>query len=202
MLSQLRRSLRRLIPGWRRQARNRDLRAQYPQYNMGRGTYGDLRVRSWGEGSTLTMGAFCSVAHGVQILLGGEHRPDWVTTYPFSVLWENGRHLPGHPASKGDVVIGNDVWIGAEAMILSGVTIGDGAVIGARSVVTKDVPPYAIVGGNPARLIRLRFDQTTIARLQNLQWWTWDDARIERFLPLLLSDSVEAFLREAESIQK
>jgi acetyltransferase-like isoleucine patch superfamily enzyme len=74
------------------------------------------------------MGAFCSVASGVQILLGGEHRPDWVTTYPFSALWAKGRHLPGHPASKGDVVIGNDVWIGAEAMILSGVTIGDGRI--------------------------------------------------------------------------
>jgi acetyltransferase-like isoleucine patch superfamily enzyme len=202
MLDRLGCSLGRLIRGWRPKARNRDLRAKYPQYSIGRGTYGDLRVRSWGEGVTLTIGAFCSVASGVQILLGGEHRPDWVTTYPFSVLWEKGRHLPGHPASKGDVVIGNDVWIGAEAMILSGVTIGDGAVIGARSVVTKDVPPYAIVGGNPARLIRMRFDEATISRLQSLKWWTWDDAKIERFLPLLLSDRVEAFLREAESIQK
>ncbi|MCL5282508.1 MAG: CatB-related O-acetyltransferase [Planctomycetes bacterium] len=202
MLDQLRHSLRRLIPGHRPKAKNLDLRTKYPQYNIGRGTYGDLRVRSWGEGATLTMGAFCSVASGVQILLGGEHRPDWVTTYPFSVLWAKGRRLPGHPASKGDVVIGNDVWIGAEAMILSGVTIGDGAVIGARSVVTKDVPPYAIVGGNPARLIRMRFDEPTMARLQSLKWWTWDDARIEKLLPLLLSDNVEAFLHEAESVQK
>ncbi len=202
MLDPLRRSFRRLIPGRRPKAKNVDLRTRYPQYNIGRGTYGDLRVRSWGEGTTLTMGAFCSVASGVQILLGGEHRPDWVTTYPFSVLWAKGKHPPGHPVSKGDVVIGNDVWIGAEAMILSGVTIGDGAVIGARSVVTKDVPPYAIVGGNPARVIRMRFDETTIARLQNLKWWTWDDAQIEKLLPLLLSDNVEAFLREAESAQK
>jgi acetyltransferase-like isoleucine patch superfamily enzyme len=202
MLDQLRRSLRRLIPGLRPKAENSDLRAKYPQYNIGRGTYGDLRVRSWGEDATLTMGAFCSVASGVQILLGGEHRPDWVTTYPFSVLWQKAKHLLGHPSSKGDVVIGNDVWIGAEAMILSGVTIGDGAVIGARSVVTKDVPPYAIVGGNPARVIRMRFDEATISRLQNLKWWTWDDAKIERFLPLLLSDKVDAFLREAESVQK
>lgn len=202
MLDPLRRSLRRLIPGRRLKAGNQDLRARYPQYSIGRGTYGDLRVRSWGDGATLTMGAFCSVASGVQVLLGGEHRPDWVTTYPFSVLWAKGRPLPGHPASKGDVIIGNDVWIGAEAMILSGVTIGDGAVIGARAVVTKDVPPYAIVGGNPARVIRMRFDEATIARLQSLKWWTWDDARIEKFLPLLLNDDVSAFLREAESVQK
>jgi acetyltransferase-like isoleucine patch superfamily enzyme len=202
MLDQLRRGLRRLIPGQRPKAKTMDLRAKYPQYHIGRGTYGDLRVRSWGEGTTLTMGAFCSVASGVQILLGGEHRPDWVTTYPFNVLWEKARHLSGHPSSKGDVVIGNDVWIGAEAMILSGVTIGDGAVIGARAVVTKDVPPYAVVGGNPARVIRMRFDEATIARLQNLKWWTWDDTPIEKFLPLLLSDNVEAFLREAESVQR
>lgn len=200
MLDRLGRSLRRLIRSPK--ARNTDLRARYPQYSIGRGTYGDLRVRNWGDGATLTMGAFCSVASGVQVLLGGEHRPDWVTTYPFSALWAKGRHLPGHPASKGDVIIGNDVWIGAEAMILSGVTIGDGAVIGARAVVAKDVSPYAIVGGNPARLIRMRFDEATIARLQNLKWWTWDDARIERFLPLLLNDDVSAFLREAESVQE
>jgi len=97
------------------------------------------------------------------------------------------------------VVIGNDVWIGTEAFILSGVKIGDGAVIAARTVVTKDVPPYAIVAGNPARIVKMRFDDETVARLLAIQWWTWDNTRIEKALPLLLNSDMEAFLLAAES---
>ncbi len=90
----------------------------YPDFKIGRCTYGRPEVLSWGEGTTLEVGAFCSIADGVKIFLGGEHRVDWVTTYPFNFLWERAYSFKGHPASKGDVIIGNDVWIGAESVIM------------------------------------------------------------------------------------
>ncbi|HEX5127349.1 MAG TPA: CatB-related O-acetyltransferase, partial [Rhodocyclaceae bacterium] len=143
------------LADWFIKLTRKTLQQRYPQYSIGRGTYGDdLLVRNWNEGTTLRIGNYCSIAAGVKIYLGGEHRTDWVTTYPFSALWPEAAHIEGHPRSKGDVTIGNDVWIGTEAMILSGVTIGDGAVIGARAVVSRDVPPYAIVAGNPASVVR------------------------------------------------
>ena len=119
------------------------LQDRYPQYKIGRHSYGDdLKVRHWGENTTLEIGAFCSFAEGVKILLGGEHRLDWVTTFPFPTLWKQAAgNISGHPYSKGGVIIGNDVWVGTETVILSGVRIGDGAVIGARTVVARDVPP-------------------------------------------------------------
>jgi chloramphenicol O-acetyltransferase type B len=147
----------------------------------------------------LRIGAFCSIAVGVKIFLGGEHRLDWVTTYPFNIIWEKGRGIKGHPKTKGDVVVGNDVLIGAEALILSGVTIGDGAVIGARAIVTRNIPSYAIAVGNPARVVKKRFDEETIGRLMTIKWWDWDDARIEKALPMLLNNDIEAFLQAAES---
>ena len=181
-----------------RRERLRNPRELYPQYQIGRGTYGPLKVHTWGEGAKLRMGAFCSIAPGVQIFLGGEHRMDWVTTFPFNVLWDAGKHIKGHPHTKGDVVVGNDVWIGMEAMIMSGVTIGDGAVIGARAVVTKDVPPYTVVVGSPAVAIKKRFDDETIERLLALKWWEWDDSRIEKALPMLLNSDIKAFFEAAE----
>ena len=99
---------------------------------------------------------------------------------------------------NGDVVIGNDVWIGYGAVILSGATIGDGSIIGARAVVTRSVPPYAIVAGNPATIIRTRFDEKTIRRLINIQWWDWEDSKIEAYLPLMLQTDIESFLTRAE----
>ena len=168
---------------------------RYPQYSFGEGTYSsDLKIFSWNEGAELSIGSYCSIADGVQIYLGGEHNVDWVTTYPFSVLWESGRNISGHPKTKGDVRIGNDVWIGKEAIILSGVNIGDGAVIGARSLVTKDIEPYAIVGGNPAREIRKRFENQIIEELLKIRWWEWPAERIKIALPLLLSKNIESFI--------
>ena len=166
-------------------------------FDIGRGPYGKPKILEWGEGATLQIGSFCSISAGVQIFLGGEHRVDWVTTYPFNILWEEAHHITGHPKSKGDVHIGNDVWIGREAIIMSGVTIGDGAVIGARTVVTKDVPPYVIVAGNPASIIRKRFDDKIINRLLEIQWWSWEDSRIKKVLPMLLNNEIDVFL-EAE----
>lgn len=176
------------------------LQQRFPQYRIGRGTYGDLIVRSWKEGATLSIGQFCSIAAGVKIFLGGEHRTDWVTTYPFPILWrEQAGHIGGHPKSRGDVTIGNDVWLGTDSVIMSGVTIGDGSVVGARAVVTHDVPAYGIVVGNPARLVRYRFDSHTITRLQAIRWWDWSDERIAHYLPTMLSNDIAVFLDLAEA---
>ena len=174
------------------------LKNKYPQYDIGRHSYGNPEIRTWKEGSTVKMGAFCSIAAGVKIFLGGEHRIDWVTTYPFPALWDCAEDISGHPRTKGDVIIGNDVWIGAESIIMSGVTIGDGAVVGARSVITKSIDPYAIWAGNPACFIRKRFDETIIKELLQLEWWSLDDSEISQILPLMLNDNIEAFISEVK----
>jgi acetyltransferase-like isoleucine patch superfamily enzyme len=147
----------------------------------------------------LKVGSFCSIGGDVTIFLGGNHRVDWITTYPFSVFRECAKGIPGHPHSKGDVVIGNDVWIGSGATVLSGLSIGDGAVIGACAVVTKNVPDYAIVGGNPGRVLKMRFSQKEIEILQKLRWWEWPDETIDRAMPILLSgniDGLETFAKQ------
>lgn len=174
------------------------LKNRYPQYDIGRHSYGNPEIRTWKEGSTLKMGAFCSIADGVKIFLGGEHRTDWVTTYPFSVLWDCARDISGHPRTKGDVIIGNDVWIGADTIIMSGVTIGDGAVIGAGSMVTKNIEPYAIWAGNPATFIKNRFDQIITAELLQLKWWDLDDSVIKQILPHMLNNDIGAFISEVK----
>jgi virginiamycin A acetyltransferase len=167
---------------------------QYAQYEIGDWTYGAPEVYTWGEGTVLNIGKFCSIAQKVTILLGGEHNVDWVTTYPFNPLFLQALVYGGHPKSKGNVTIGNDVWIGTDSFILSGVTIGNGAVIAARSTVVKDVPPYAIVGGNPAKLIRYRFVQAVIDELQLIAWWNWPLQEIVDALPMLLSRNIEEFI--------
>lgn len=172
-----------------------------PLYSIGDYSYGGPTVRSYGEGAMLRIGKYCSIAPEVQIFLGGEHRPDWVTTYPFPPLhlaWPQAKGILGTPATKGDVAIGNDVWIGHGATILSGVTIGNGAVIGAMAVVTKDVSDYAIVAGNPARVVRKRFDDATIARLLEVEWWDWPDERVAASIPFLCSAQIDGFLASAE----
>jgi acetyltransferase-like isoleucine patch superfamily enzyme len=151
--------------------------------------------------STLTIGRFCSIAANVNIALG-HHRMDIVSTYPFETLnswmqdWPGSPDIPDH-GTNGNVVIGSDVWIASGVFIASGVTIGHGAVVAAQSVVTKDVPPYAVVGGNTAKIIRYRFDEVTIARLLKLRWWDWPAEKINRCLPLMISDNIEAFLEQA-----
>ena len=147
----------------------------------------------------LKIGSFCSIAGGVQIFLGGNHRTDWVTTYPFYVYWPSAHHIPSPPHSKGDVIIENDVWIGENSIVLSGISICNGAVIGANSVVAKDIPPYSIAVGNPAKIIKKRFDDNTIQRLLRIKWWNWDDHQIKQFLPIMLSQDIHKFLAEAEN---
>ena len=164
-------------------------------FDIGEYSYGAPTVWRWDNNTKLTIGKYCSIADGVEIFLGGNHRMDWVTTYPFSAIaqWPEAAGIPGHPASKGDVIIGNDVWIGAKATILSGVTIGDGAVIGARTVVARDVPAYGVVVGNPARLIRKRFPDAIIDQLLEVRWWDWEPARVRQFLPLLMQGDLAKF---------
>jgi len=163
-----------------------------PFYNIGDYTYGCPRVFEWGEGAKLKIGKYCSIAEAVNIFLGGNHRLDWITTYPFMSIfdWKEAENLKGHPATKGDVVIGNDVWIGHGATILSGVKIGDGAVIGAAAVVAKDVEPYSVVVGNPAKEVKKRFPNNVIVKLLKLKWWDWPEDKIKENLPVLCSSSI------------
>jgi acetyltransferase-like isoleucine patch superfamily enzyme len=162
-------------------------------YEIGEFSYGRPKVRFPESGRKLTIGRYCSIADKVEILLGGNHRTDWGTTFPFSAFrefWPQAPATEDYHTSRGDVVIGHDVWLGSGAMIMSGVTIGHGAVVAAHAVVTKDVPPYAIVGGNPAKVIRYRFDEATIAALLEARWWDLPREKVATLIPLLQSDRI------------
>jgi acetyltransferase-like isoleucine patch superfamily enzyme len=167
-------------------------------FSFGDHTYGKPKVRFPESGAKLTIGRYGSIADDVNILLGGNHRMDFVTTYPFGAmpaLWPEAAGRNDYAVSRGDVVIGHDVWLGSGCMIMSGVTIGHGAVVAARAVVTKDVAPYTIVGGNPAQVIRARFDERTVARLLASAWWDLPRERIVALIPLLQGNDVDGFLR-------
>ncbi len=147
-------------------------------------------------GDKLIIGKFCALARGIKFIMNGaNHKMSGISTYPFQIFehgWETIMPSLGELPYKGDTVIGNDVWIGYEAVIMPGVKVGNGAIIAARSVVTNDVPPYTIVGGNPAKTLRTRFSQETIDTLEELAWWNWPIERISRSLPLIVSGDVEA----------
>ena len=152
------------------------------------------------NGDRLKIGKFCSIACGAKFLFtSGNHSMQSLSTYTFPIFYEewglDAKDIRSAWDNKGDIVIGNDVWIGYEAVILSGVTVGDGAIIGARAVVTKDVPPYTIVAGVPARPIRKRFDEEVIAKLQALRWWDWDEEKIKRCIPAIQSGDIDALER-------
>jgi acetyltransferase-like isoleucine patch superfamily enzyme len=150
--------------------------------------------------ANFTIGKYCSIAGGVKIALG-DHRTDTFTTYPFGALKRFWQNVPSHVddhSTKGGVIIGNDVWIGTDVFIGSGVNIGDGAILGAKAVVVKDVPPYAIVVGNPGRIARYRFSAQVIDRLTRLRWWDLDDNTVDSLLPLLMSKDVEMLLESLE----
>jgi virginiamycin A acetyltransferase len=149
-------------------------------------------------GDRLVIGRFCALATGVQFVMNGaNHAMDAISTYPFDIFaggWEAGFDAAAvhSAASKGDTIVGNDVWIGGEAMILPGVTIGDGAIVGTRAVVARDVPPYAIVVGNPARVVKLRFPETDIQRLLAIRWWDWDATKITHNLDAIRGNDIAA----------
>ncbi|OGS23451.1 MAG: chloramphenicol acetyltransferase [Elusimicrobia bacterium RIFOXYB2_FULL_48_7] len=146
-------------------------------------------------GDKLIIGKFCALATGVKFIMNGAfHKMSGISTYPFGIFgngWEPAIPKEGELPYKGDTVIGNDVWIGYDALIMAGVKIGDGAIIAAKAVVTKDVPAYSIVGGNPAQVIRKRFDDKAIEKLLKIKWWDWDIQKITRNLTLITSANVE-----------
>lgn len=146
----------------------------------------------------LIIGKFCSIATDVRFIMnGGNHPTTWLTTYPFPIFgagWESA--TPASWPNKGDTVVGHDVWLGYGALIMPGVKLGNGAIVASGSVVTRDVPSYAIVGGNPAQVIRMRFDDAVIARLEALQWWDWDVGRITRHVTALCSGDLAALERD------
>ena len=151
-------------------------------------------------GDKLIIGKFCAIGKGVEFIMNGaNHRMNSATTYPFNILgggWEKSTPQLADLPLKGDTVVGNDVWIGQNVTVLPGVHIGDGAIVGANSVVSKDVPPYHIVGGNPAKIIRKRFDDAAIACLLRVKWWDWPAEKITENLALLCGDL--SALAEAE----
>ncbi|MBW3163196.1 type B chloramphenicol O-acetyltransferase [Ferrimonas balearica] len=157
----------------------------------------------------LIIGRYCSIGTGAVFVMAGNqgHRMDWVTTFPF-FYQDNPAFTDANDAWQpaGDTVLGNDVWVGSEAMILPGVTVGHGAVIAARAVVTKDVPPYAIVAGNPARIIRHRFDESAQAKLLEMAWWDWPEAQLAAAMSLLCSGDIDGlyqyWLAQGEKSQK
>lgn len=152
------------------------------------------------NGDKLKIGKFCSIACGAKFLFtSANHTLRSFSTYPFPIFFEewglDAKNICEAWDNKGDIVIGNDVWIGFEAVILSGVTIGDGAIIGTRAVVTKDVPPYTIVGGIPAKPIRKRFDDETISQLEALNWWDWDEETIRNNISAIQSGDIASLER-------
>ncbi len=159
------------------------------------------------NGDKLKIGKFCSIACGAKFLFtSANHAMRPLSTYTFPIFFEEWgldvSEIRSAWDNKGDIVVGNDVWIGYEAVILSGVTIGDGAIVGARAVVTRDVPPYTIVGGVPAKPIRKRFDDETIEKLLCLRWWDWDERAISRGLSAIRNGDIAALCECAPKKEK
>lgn len=165
---------------------------------MGEHSYGAPKII--GGHGRIVVGKFTSIADGVKFVTVG-HDIENVSTYPFNskhlrTVWLEAQNIPGHPTNKGDIEIGNDCWIGYEAMIMSGVKISDGAVVAARAVVTKDVRPYEVVGGVPAKHLRYRFGPVTIETLLQIKWWNWPDEKIKKHINWLCTNDVLNFVQE------
>ena len=146
-------------------------------------------------GDRLIIGKFCAIARGIEFVMNGaNHRMNCVTTYPFNIMghgWQDTVPALADLPFKGDTVVGNDVWIGQNVTVMPGVHIGDGAIIGANSVVTRDIPPYCIAAGNPCRVRKKRFDEDLTAYLLELRWWDWDAEKITKNLDALCSGDLE-----------
>lgn len=147
-------------------------------------------------GDKLVIGKFCAIARGAKFIMNGaNHKMSGVSTYPFQIFgggWEAVMPQPHELPYKGDTVVGNDVWIGYEALVMPGVHIGNGAIVSSRAVVVQDVPAYAVVGGNPAKVIKERFAPEVVQSLEAIAWWDWDVEKITRNLPVIVSGDVAA----------
>lgn len=152
-------------------------------------------------GDRLVIGRFCAIARGVRFIMNGaNHLMDGVSTYPFWIFgggWEGSQPAPERLPSRGDTIVGHDVWLGYQALVMPGVRIGNGAIVAAGSVVASDVPAYAIVAGNPARVVRRRFDDADVELLEELAWWDWPVQDITRCLPLIMGGDPQALRRAA-----
>ena len=174
-------------------------KSKYTGYEIGKNTYGVPEVYDWKEGSTLKIGNYCSISSNVKIYLGGHHRTDWVSTYPFPSFLDSAKHIKDYGGTNGDVTIGSDFWICANVIILSGVSIGNGAVLANGAVVTKDVADYEIVGGNPAKHIRDRFTQETIQKLLEISWWNWEEKEIIGISDILCSQDIQELIQYSKN---
>lgn len=147
-------------------------------------------------GDRLIIGRFCQIAAETKFIMnGGNHRTGGFSTFPFFIFggdWSGRIEGEADPNVRGDTIVGNDVWFGYDALIMPGVTVGDGAIIATRSVVTKDVPPYAVVAGNPAKVVKMRFDPRTIERLLAIKWWDWDIETISAHIPQICGLDLDA----------
>ena len=147
-------------------------------------------------GDRLVIGKFCAIARGVRFIMNGaNHKMSGISTYPFQIFgngWEAAAPADGELPYKGDTVIGNDVWIGYDSLVMPGVHIGNGAIVAARSVVVNDVPAYSVVGGNPARVIKPRFAADVVARLEAVAWWDWPIEKVTQHLRVIVSGDVDA----------
>ncbi|MDX2283830.1 MAG: CatB-related O-acetyltransferase [Bacteroidia bacterium] len=188
---------------------------RHPQIEVGDYTYYDdsqapapfeqqVRYLFGFTGDKLVIGKFCMIASGVQFIMNGaNHLTESISSYPFAIFgqgWEHAMDGKSYP-NRGDTVVGNDVWIGYQATILPGVRIGDGAIIGAGAVVTRDVAPYSVAGGNPARELRKRFSPEQIETLLRIRWWDWPAERITAHAHLLTGGDVDAFARAAADLE-
>lgn len=171
--------------------------------HAGRGTYFDrtINIISWSDQYHIYLENYVSIGRDCNFFLHANHRTDWITTS--SQLWgpvtneiANMHMEMGHPTSNGDIKVGNDVWIGAKSTIMSGIKINDGSVVAAGSVVTKDVPPFAIVGGNPAQIIKFRFSPEQILDLMNIKWWEWNEEKIKKEAMDLWSPNIDNFIKK------
>jgi lipopolysaccharide transport system ATP-binding protein len=176
---------------------------------IGKWSYGNPKIYRWNWKNKIYIGNFCSLGPEIKIIIGGNHRTDWVSTsqlpadtFNFEDTFLNAQKIKNYNYSKGDLHIENDVWIGGFSIIFSGVRLGNGSVVAAGSVVTKDVEPYTIVGGNPAKLIKKRFTSKQINFLNSSKWWDLDDKKIDLLSKYLLAEKVDLFIKKFKDFKK
>lgn len=186
---------------WTKYRLNQEIRKY--GFDIGDHTYGAPKILYGTANSPLKIGKYCSIGEGVKIYLGGNHNTKRVTTYPFGTfkkVWNLPKEINEIALTKGATIIGNDVWLADGATIMSGVNISDGAVVATNAVVTKDVPPYAVVAGNPARIVKSRFPDEIVAELLKTEWWNLDDKIVKDLIPHLLNENIEEFIAECKKL--